>query len=285
MSRRVRSVVRDGSWGNPGTACLGLRRLGADVASGEIIAFVEDACVVEPGWADAIRTSFSNGACHATTGPVMQGDAASRTDWAVYFVEYAPFAKGAGQFDAGVPGSQPIRLAGINFACRREALLPSRTIREAELSIRLAGSIRWVEAAAVRHVRHYAFSEAIADRWRFGQTYGRERWSDRPGPLRRLGLAAAPAILSVQLARLAACVVRRPRLIGPAVLAMPRTVVLLTAWSLAEALGWADSGWRRHERAARRLASAAGRSTTEPAGCKPTPVLASPGTYLPDPQA
>ncbi len=141
----------------------------------------------------------------------------------------------------GVGGEQPNRLAGINFACRREALVPARTIRESELSIRLAGSIQWLDAAAVRHVRRYRLAEALADRWCFGRTYGLERWVDRPGLLHHLGLAAAPAVLGVQLERLARCVARNPRLIKPALIALPATLALLTVWSLAEALGWANS--------------------------------------------
>ncbi len=313
----------DARWvvGKAGDGVPRLRRIGADAARGEVIAFVEDACVVEPGWVDAMRGAFTDEACHAATGPVMQGEGASATDWAVYFAEYALFAGRARQSNAtthpnpppqggrgpdlaatrnlyplplwgrvgwGVSGVQPVRLAGINFACRRGALGRSETIREAELSVRLAGSIRCLEAAAVRHIRRYQFTEALADRWRFGRSYGRERWSDRPGPLRRLGFAAAPAILGVQLGRLAGCFARDPLLIGPAVVAAPATFALLTAWSLAEARGWADShhtASRRCGTAAPPRASAAGPATTGPAGCKPSPVLASAGASLRDRRA
>jgi hypothetical protein len=187
-----------------------------------------------------------------------------------------------------VAGAERTRLAGINFACRREALVSAPTIREAELSHRLAGSIRWLDPASVRHVRHYRFAEALADRWRFGRTYGRERWSDCPGPLHHLGLAAAPAILGVQLTRLAGCVASNRRLTGPAIRAIPKTILLLTAWSLAEARGWGDScrlESRRRETAAPQPASAVARSATEPAGCKPSQVLASSEAFHPDPQA
>jgi hypothetical protein len=227
-------------FGERGDEVPRLRRVGADAARGRVIAFVEDACVVVPGWAGAILGAFAEGDCLAATGPVLQADGASATDWAVYFAEYAAFV-----------GAVPCkRLAGINFACRREWLGPSMVIREAELSTRFAGSIRWLDAAPVHHTRRYRFAEALSDRWHFGRTYGRDRWSDRHGPLRRLGRAAAPAILAIQLARLAGSIARNPRLIQPALASVPRTLALLTAWSAGEALGWAEAGL--HPSASRR---------------------------------
>jgi hypothetical protein len=224
--------------GERGDGVPRLRRLGADRARGRVVAFVEDACVVGPGWAEALRKAFRDRNCLV---------------------------------------AQPLRLAGINFACRRELLSDSPTIREAELSSRLAGSIRWLDGASVSHFRHYRTGEALADRWRFGREFGRERWSDRPGLLHRLGLAAAPAILGVQLARLAGCLVRHPELWKPALIAGPRTLVLLTAWSAAEALGWAEASRgesRRRGKAGRTPASGPAPAPSEPAGCTPPPVVA-----------
>lgn len=279
--------------GEAGADVPRLRRVGADAARGRVIAFVEDACEVGPGWAGAMSSAFRDGACLAVAGPVVQGEGASATGWAVYLAEYAPFAGNGGRSPApphpdpppsggrgpevgrrilhpppswGGAVAQPTRLAGINFACRREALVSSPEIREAELSLRLAGSIRRVDGATVRHTRHYRFREALADRWRFGRTYGRDRWSDRPGPLRRLGLAAAPAILAIQLARLAACIARSPGLLRPALTSSPKTLALLTAWSLGEALGWAEArppSSRRRGTAAPPPASAIARAASE----------------------
>jgi hypothetical protein len=265
--------------GERGDGVPRLRRVGADAARGRVVAFVEDACVVGPGWAGAIRSGFRDGDCLAATGPVLQGVGASATDWAVYFAEYAPFAGPIGPLPGGwgTAEARPTRLAGINFACLRESIGPSATIREAGLSTRLSGSIRWLEGASVHHSRHYSIAGAIADRWRFGREFGRERWEDRPGRLRWLGPAAAPAILAVQLGRLIHCLARDRSLRKPALASCPQTLALLMAWSAGEALGWAGAcrdGWRRRGTVARRPASGPAPAPSGPAGCKSPPAVA-----------
>jgi hypothetical protein len=228
--------------GEPGDGVPRLRAIGAGATRGVVVAFLEDACVVDRGWARAIRHAFRNRDVLATTGPVNQQSGGSTTDWAVYFAEYAGFAETS---ETPLPRRAWERgkdaLAGINFACRREALGQVQTIREFELSMRLAGAILRHERASVQHTRRYRFGEALADRWRFGRAFGRERWAGHPGRLRSLGLAAAPAILGVQLARLIGTVATHPQLIGPLLRSAPTTLALLTAWSVGEALGWAES--------------------------------------------
>ena len=83
--------------GDRGDGVPRLRRVGADAGCGRVVAFVEDACLVAPGWVDALRMAFGDGDCPAATGPVCQGEGASATDWAVYFAEYALFAGPTGR--------------------------------------------------------------------------------------------------------------------------------------------------------------------------------------------
>jgi hypothetical protein len=232
--------------GNPGDGVPRLRRLGADAARGRVVAFLEDACIVGPGWVRAIRDAFRIDSLLAATGRVSQSDDATATDWAVYFAEYAAFARGF-----------RTRLAGINFAVRREALNRSTEIHESRIAAQLAGSFRCLDGASVVHVRHYPLAASLYDRWRFGREFGRDRWLDRPGVLKSLGIAAAPAILGVHLARLVSNVARGPGLIGPFVRSSPLTVAMLTAWSVGEALGWSEArrtGSRPRGRAAPRHA-------------------------------
>ena len=209
-----------------------LRQIGADAAIGPVCAFLEDACVVRPGWVEALIKAFTDDCLVAATGPVARAAPATPVDWAVYLAEYGPFATG---------GDRPIaRLAGINFALRREALTTPSPIREAEVAERLlatGGRMMSVAGAEVTHTRQYRFGPAVVDRHRFGLEYGRERWGDGPGP--RIGRLAAPAILLIQLARIGRILMRQPRLIGTFVRCSPRLLVMLGAWSIGEAKGWA----------------------------------------------
>jgi len=247
-----------------------LRRIGADAARGAICAFLEDSCLVGPGWLRSVESAFRDGRALAATGPVEQAAGASAVDWGVYHAEYAPFAARSGRGvtpDVPRPGR---RLAGINFACRREALGPSPAIREAEVAARCAGAIAVVDGMGVVHVRSYRWAEALGDRRRFGREFGRDRWSDTPGPLCRLGLAAAPAILGLQLARLVGCVATRPRLLGPLLRSSATTLALLTAWSAGEAEGWARAARaasRRRGRADRPVAATPGPPSSRRADC------------------
>ncbi len=199
-----------------------LRRLGANAASGEIVAFLEDSCIAQPGWLAAVRASFNTPDVIAVSGPVEQSIDARSTDWAVYFAEYASFAR------------YSLRLAGPNFAVRRECISGDGPIHESEIR----GDVNWLSHAKVTHIRRYEFRLALADRFRFGREYGERRWQSGTKPWTYLGLLAAPAILGLQLFRLARAIVSQPQLFWPFLRSAVPSVVLLASWSLGEAMGW-----------------------------------------------
>jgi hypothetical protein len=263
---RVAPIPLDGidRWliGAAGDGVPDLRRVGADASTGRVVAFLEDACLVGPGWLTAILDGFRDLHTRAATGPVIDGQDGSPIDRAVYFAEYIPFA-----------ARQTRRLAGINFACVRDVLGSSGPIREHEIAATTA-PIRWMAGASVRHVRHYSRQEALADRRQFGREFGRVRWNNRPGPITRLGPVAAPAILAVQLLRLAVSIMRSPRTLRCALGSSVETLRLLTAWSRGEAKGWVEArrdASRRYGRAGQRHASASARTDSPRAGCMRSP--------------
>jgi len=260
LPNRMRWIV-----GRTGDGVPELRRLGASASQGRVVAFLEDACVVTPGWVGAIRDGFRSDDLHALTGPVEQDPRGTTTDWAVYFAEYAPFA-----------ASPTGRLAGPNFACLRAGLDLSRPIREHEIAARTT-KLGWSANASVTHIRRYSRREAIRDRFQFGREFGRERWIGGRSYLSSLGLFACPAILGVQLARLAVCLARSPRLIRPFLGSALFSLILLTAWSVGEAAGWAATrrnGSRRCGTAGRPTASEPDQAGSRPADCSRRPDFA-----------
>ncbi len=228
----VRRVVAE-----DGTGVPRLRRLGLEQARAPLVAFTEDSCRLSPGWADAWLAAFRDPATLAATGPVEHEEGGSAVDWGVFFCEYAPFLRPMGR-------SQPVRLAGNNFAARRDWLM-RRLDDEAEVHETLVashvatdgGRIAATEAV-VWHVRRYQLSVALRDRLRFGFTFGRLRAATEPPLLRLLAIPAGPAILLVQLVRLGLTLGRKRRHCQRFLATWPLTVALLAFWSVGEWLGW-----------------------------------------------
>lgn len=240
---RARIPRIDGSEGvhwvpaEPGAGVPRLRRLGLEQARGGIVAFTEDSCRFDPGWADAWIDAFNDLEVQAATGPVEHADGGSTVDWAVFFCEYSPFLSPNGR-------ETPSRLAGNNLAARRlgiDSAMNGTEIHESIIHHQMIdrhGRMVQVEPARAWHVRRFALSEAIRDRVRFGWEFGRLRAATgRPG-LRPLVVLAGPVILASQVVRLAWTLLVKRRHLGRFVQALPVTLALLTAWSAAEWLGW-----------------------------------------------
>jgi hypothetical protein len=261
----------------PGADVPRLRRLGLERATGELVAFTEDSCVLAPGWIDAWRKAFFDPSIMAATGPVEPLSGGSAVDWAVFFCEYAFFLTPRSQSSAA-------RLAGNNFAARRRvALAASDALGLHETQVhrhasRPHGSAVNVPDALATHVRRYALREAISDRLRFGFAFGRQCAVERSRGRALLGAAAGPAILAVQVGRLLFALATRRRLGGAFVDALPITLALLTAWSVGEWLGsirglvpGRSAACTPRERAAQTRVRAPGRPASSPAGCTKTP--------------
>ena len=213
-----------------------LRRLGLDQARGNVVVFTEDSCTIPVGWLSAWRVAFADPLLEAATGPVIPAMGDRGLDWAVFFCEYAPFLMGRAPRFTG-------RLAGNNFAVRRSMgqRLDPTEIHEGDVPAAVTqapGFLRLVPEAAVGHKRRYGIAEAVRDRLRFGRDYGRRRASALPIVLRGAGLVIGPLVLSVQVVRLIATVVRNGRNLGEFVATAPITIALLTAWSVGEWQGW-----------------------------------------------
>ncbi|MEO6810315.1 MAG: glycosyltransferase, partial [Isosphaeraceae bacterium] len=220
----------------PGAGVPGLRRLGLERAEGDVVAFTEDSCRFDPAWAESWIKAFDDPEVLAATGPVEHADGGSTVDWAVFFCEYSPFLSPFGR-------ETPSRLAGNNFAARRIGM--DSDVNETEIHESLIhrqmigrpGRLVVVESARAWHVRRFALSDAVRDRVRFGWEFGRLRAVKGRLWLRPLVVLAGPAILASQVIRLVWTLLVKRRHGGRFVKAFPITLVLLTAWSVAEWLG------------------------------------------------
>ncbi len=126
-----------------------LRRIGLEAARGRVVAFLEDSCLVRPGWAEAWISAFGDDPSLIAASGVVEHDdpGASPLDRAVVFCEYAPF------LPPGESG-RPTRLAGNNFAVVRSVALELTTTEVQEWAlleqIRFhPGDLRKVDSANV----------------------------------------------------------------------------------------------------------------------------------------
>lgn len=285
----------------PGCGVPRLRRLGLERASAPVVAFTEDSCRLGRGWWGSWLDAFLDPTVLAATGAVEQVEGGSLVDWAVFFCEYAPFLRLAGELRiAGTPGgdlrrsSGPVgapcdaRLAGNNFAVRRDWLLDA--IGEADgvhehalpaLVAGRSGKVARVVRAVAWHARRYSAREALGDRFRFGLDFGRMRAVSEPGHRRIAAAVLGPAILLIQLARLVATMLRKRRYLIRFAATFPLTTAMLTSWSAGEWLGWILGPRRgRARRPSGRRCGTGARSvgpSTGPQASPRTDYTASPG--------
>lgn len=136
------------------------RNAGWAAAAGDVVAFIDDDAVPEPGWAEAVLAGFADPVIEAVTGPVIGRNGIS-LQWGHMAVDRLGrdrwLANGA---DPG-PG-EALKLHGTNMAFRRE--VSTRTggfdtgfaffLDETDLALRLAGAgarIAYVPGATVHH--------------------------------------------------------------------------------------------------------------------------------------
>ncbi|NKX45116.1 glycosyltransferase family 2 protein [Roseicyclus persicicus] len=136
------------------------RNAGIAAAAGEVVAFVDDDAVPEPGWAEAILAGFDDPQVMAATGPVI-----GRNGFSLQWGRMAVDATGRDRWLAAdeTPGpAEAPKLHGTNMALRRDCV--TRTggfdtgfrfyLDETDLALRLhrAGDrMAWLPGAVVHH--------------------------------------------------------------------------------------------------------------------------------------
>lgn len=120
------------------------RNAGIAAAAGEVVAFIDDDAVPEPGWAEALLGAFETSDTAAVTGPVIGRNGFS-LQWGRMAVDAQGRDRWLGEGEAPAPG-EALKLHGTNMALRREVL--TRTggfdtgfafyLDETDLALRLA---------------------------------------------------------------------------------------------------------------------------------------------------
>jgi hypothetical protein len=219
------------------------RAAGVRAATAPVIAFTEDHCLPEPGWARALIDAHREP--WAAVGPAfLNGNPESLTSWVNLLIEYGPWVSPveAGPRDHIPPhNSSYKRDLLLGYGDRLEELLEAETVLQWDLRAR--GHELYLEPAA--RTRHYNISlpsATIPLRLAVGRMFGAARARDWPIGKRAAYAAASPAIPLVRFARLvpiARRCVKGPR-IFPRVLAPLLAALVIDG--LGEALGYALRG-------------------------------------------
>ena len=217
-----------------GTTVPLLRALGVRTSSGDIVALIEDDCLVRDGWCRAILEAH-RGPETAIGGPVEPSPYRRGRDWAVYFCEYA-------RFMAPMPADG--RLSGTNVSYKRRAIaeaLGPEGLNDVFLHwawSRAGTPMRADDRLAVRNINEWPSGHLTIVPFHHGRAFAARRCVRLP-VWRRAALAAgAPFLPVLQGARMIATVLGRRRRLVPFVRAIPGILVFTCSWSAGELAGY-----------------------------------------------
>ncbi|HET6278282.1 MAG TPA: hypothetical protein VFG08_05835, partial [Candidatus Polarisedimenticolia bacterium] len=215
----------------------GLRR-----ASGGIIAMVEDRGVPRSTWAAGVIRAHARiaGAGAGAIGGAVENGRDGILNWAVYFCDFAryqlPFEEGPAAW-----------ITDVNLSYRREVLQRARRhwqdrYHESTLhwNLRRQGEELWISPELVvdQHRDNLTIGSLLVERFAWGRLFAFTR-AREISPAARIGLALLspllPALFFLRLLRLSFA---KRRNLGRLLRAAPVTLLLLTAWSLGELVGY-----------------------------------------------
>ncbi len=219
----------------------GLRALGCDAASGEILALTEAQCIPDSDWCSAIISAHSGKL--ATIGGVVEKKVGkSAAEWAVYLADYGRYMNPMTEGPAN-------SLSDVNVSYRTSALHAVRATWAVEFhehivhsALRDQGEPLWQSPRLiVRHHRPVRLADLMHERFQHARAYAGTRVATA-GFATRFALAAASAVLPLLLIlRVALVVARKRRHAARFLVALPSLTVLAIAWSCGELAGYLTS--------------------------------------------
>ena len=218
-----------------------LRAMGVAASHAEIVAMIEDHCVVCPGWLGHVREGLrSEGASGyaAVGGPVENGAVTRIVDWAAFLCEYSgampPLADGEVR---GLPGN--------NAAYRRSVLDEVGADSYGRLwehfwhdeILKRGHKFRCQSEMVVYHNRPFGFAEYVRQRFHYSRSFAAMRGA-REGRGRRAARAAATIVLpAVLILRIGGQILRKGRHLDKPVLSLPLLVPFTISWAVGELVG------------------------------------------------
>ena len=215
-----------------------LRSKGLSLSKGEIVALIEDHCVLDAHWCSEIKRAHE--LSYAVIGGSVENMASSSLlDWAVYFYEYGKYMQ---PNPMGVVDSLP----GNNISYKKSALEKMannlnegffETFVNRKLSD-LGYSLYLVPSAIVYHNRTYDFGKTIVQCFHHGRSFAGMRISNTR-LLKRILFVIGSTMLPILLPlRIALRIMGKGKRRREVSLSLPYLFILMTSWSFGELCGY-----------------------------------------------
>lgn len=225
-----------------------LRSLGLARARGEVVAFLEDHCLVPPGWLARIDELHRRLPHSAIAGGVANGATERIVDWAHYLCEYAPVAPPLAE-------GETANLAGNSASYKRHALEEVASLVgtrwESFFHQRLLqrGHRFWcAPELTVVHRISFRLGELLGQRFHYSRSFAAMRTAEARWPRRCLWVLASLGLPPVILWRLLRTVVPKGRYAGPLLRSLPVLSLLAAVGGAGELVGYALGAGRSLER-------------------------------------
>ncbi len=220
------------------TTVPALRSKGIALSGGEIVALIEDHCLLDKNWCSEIKRAHNSP--YAIVGGSVENVASSRLlDWAVYFYEYGKYMlpNKIGAVDT---------LPGNNISYKKSALERLaksfkdgffETFINQELSDK-GYSLYFIPSAIVYHNRTYRLGKATIQCFHHGRSFAGMRISNSTIFERTvlvLGSTTLPILLPL---RIALRIMRKAKHRKELSLSLPYLFILMTSWSCGELCGY-----------------------------------------------
>jgi hypothetical protein len=214
-----------------------MRRLGAERASGDVVAVLEEHCTAPPGWIEAISKGFAPEDA-ALGGPILDSSFRRLRDWCVYFSEYHNYLP-------PWPDAERYALNGANIAYDRARLLEHRDVLDSgywevvlhPLLVR-DGRFRAIAAMGAHHTGPFDYGYYLRQRYLLSRVWGGTQ-KDLVSPVKRLAhLVLGPVFPLFLFARVTSRVLASRGLLARYAATLPLLVPAWFAYSWGEWLGY-----------------------------------------------
>jgi GT2 family glycosyltransferase len=215
-----------------------LRAIAVSHATADVVAIIEDHCIVPEDWAEETLKAHESGYA-AVGGAVENGSVGRITDWAAFFCEYSHAMP-------PIHDGEADSIAGNNASYKRDMLarVEESVIRNCweyflHEELKKLG-VRFLSSPRVRlyHKKEFGFRYFLSQRFHYSRSFAAMRAARVPTTLRLIYLLLSPFLPALMMWRIGRQVLKKKRHYGEFFLSIPALTAFLWAYALGEFTGY-----------------------------------------------